>query len=309
MRNRVTLSAGFLHHGGVELRHLRYFAAVAEALNFSRAAEKLRVAQPALSRQIRDLEREMDTLLIDRGHGRMHLTDAGRVFYSHIAKLLAQVDIAVTAAQEAARGQAGRLIIGGDWQLVLGPVPACVRAFREEAPLTEVELAELPVLAQLEALRAGVIHLGLVPHEVVGLREDLETTHVLRTPLMVAVAAVHPIAGRSSIRLIDLADEVWTFVDNNSVRGHRVFIVQRCRLAGFTPRFTKAATSLDGMLANVASGGGITLLPESAIPAGHPQIRTLETDCDPMEISAVWRRDDPSRALHRFVEILRAHVR
>lgn len=305
----MALDAALLHHAGVELRHLRYFAAVAEALNFSRAAEKLRVAQPALSRQIRDLEREMDTLLIDRGHGRMHLTDAGRIFYGHVAKLLAQVDIAVTAAQEAARGQGGRLVIGGDWQFVLGPVPACVREFREQYPRAEVELAELPVLEQLEALRAGDIHLCLVPRELVGMRDGLETMHVLRTPLVAAVPAGHALAGRSAVRLIDLADETWTFVENNNIRGHRVHILQRCRLAGFTPRFTRAATSLDGMIANVASGGGVTLLPESAIPGGHPQICTLETDCDPLEICAVWRRDEPSRPLHAFVEILRTHVR
>ena len=294
-----------VHRRGVELRHLRYFAAVAEALSFSRAAEKLRVAQPALSRQIRDLEREMGTLLIDRGHGRMHLTDAGRVFQAHVTRLLAQVDIAVTAAQEAARGNEGRLVICGDWQITVGRIPECVRHFREQHPRVEVDLAELPFLDQIEALRAGDVHLCLVPREVLGARDGLEVMTVLRSPLVVVTPVNHPFTTRREVRLSELEDESWAWIDSGRARGHRTYMIQQCRLAGFAPKFAKSSPSLDGLLAHIASGGGISLLPECVVPPNPAQLHRLATDCAPIEICAIWRRDETSRPLLAFVDLLR----
>ena len=297
-----------VHRRGVELRHLRYFAAVAEALSFSRAAEKLRVAQPALSRQIRDLEREMGTLLLERGHGRVHLTDAGRVFQGHVARLLAQVDIAVTAAQEAARGHEGRLVICGDWQFAVGPIPECVRSFRAEFPRVEVDLAELPFLDQVEALRAGEVHLCLVPREVLGARDGLELLTIVRSPLVIVVPLDHPLAGRRAVRLGEFENASWTWIESGRARGHRNYLVQQCRLAGFAPKFGKPASSLDGLVAQVASGGGISLVPDCVLPPGTRELHTLATDCAPIEICAIWRRDDPSRPLHAFVDLLRKRL-
>jgi DNA-binding transcriptional LysR family regulator len=293
---------------GVELRHLRYFAAVAEALSFSRAAEKLRIAQPALSRQIRDLEREMGTLLIERGHGRIHLTDAGRTFQAHVTRLLAQVDIAVTAAQEASRGHEGRLVICGDWQFAVGPIPECVRDFRQKFPRVEVDLAELPFIDQLEALRAGDVHLCVIPREVLGAREGLEIMSIVRSPLLVVVPLDHALAKRRAVRLSELEDEPWTWIETGRARGHRNYLIQQCRLAGYAPKFTKPSTSLDGLIAHVASGGGISLVPDCVLPPGLTQLHSLATDCAPIEICAIWRRDETSRPLLAFVDLLRRHV-
>ncbi|MBE2215861.1 MAG: LysR family transcriptional regulator [Opitutaceae bacterium] len=292
----------------MELRHLRYFAAVAEALSFSRAAEKLRVAQPALSRQIRDLEREMGTQLLERGHGRVHLTDAGRVFQAHVLRLLAQVDIAVTAAQEAARGHEGRLVISGDWQFAVGPIPACIRTFREKFPRVEVDLTELPFLDQIEALRAGEAHLCLVPREVIGAREGLEIMTILRSPLVVVTPVNHPLTARRDVRLSELEDESWAWIDSGRARGHRTYMIQQCRLAGFAPKFTKSSPSLDSLLTHVASGGGISLVPDCVLPPGTTQVHAVATDCAPIEICAIWRHDETSRPLLAFVGLLRKHV-
>src|SRR5271155_4430571 len=104
---------------GMELRHLRYFHAVVDTLNFSRAAEKLRVAQPALSRQIRDLENELGVRLFDRNRVHVQLTDAGRTLAAHVAKILAEVDIAVESVRAAQRGAGGRLMVCDDWRVPL----------------------------------------------------------------------------------------------------------------------------------------------------------------------------------------------
>lgn len=292
----------------VELRHLRYFAAVAEALSFSRAAENLHVAQPALSRQIRDLEREIDTVLLERGHGRVHLTEAGRVFHGHVTRLLAQVDIAVTTAQGVARGHEGRLVICGNWQFAVGSIPECVREYRARHPRVEIELPELAFADQIEALRAREVHLCLLPRDVVASREEFEVMTIVRSPLKVVVPLDHALAARRVVRLSELASESWTSIEGGRTRSHRTFIMQQCRLAGFAPRFVRSAASLDALLATVASGGGISLVPECVVPAGASQLRGIGTDCDPLEICAIWRRDETSRPLLAFVELLRSRI-
>jgi DNA-binding transcriptional LysR family regulator len=127
----------------MELRHLRYFKAVAELLNFSRAAEQLRVAQPALSRQIQALEAELGARLLDRNRVSVRLTDAGRTFYSHTCKVLAQVDMATAAVRDVIDGSGGKLIICNDWRLASEFVPVTVAKFQAKHPQTEVVLRDL----------------------------------------------------------------------------------------------------------------------------------------------------------------------
>jgi DNA-binding transcriptional LysR family regulator len=292
----------------MELRHLRYFAAVAEAASFSRAAERLRVAQPALSRQVRDLEEEMGAKLFVRSPVRVELTDAGRVFLTHVQKLLTHVDLAVTAAQQAARGNDGRLVICNDWRLSIRLIPECVLAFRAEHPRVEIELADLPMHEQLEALSAGHIHLGFLPREFIGARDDMESLTVICSDYVVAMATGHPSAGRRHVRLAELADETWVGGRTDKAREYRNHLIQMCRLAGFSPTFGKAVSSLEAMLAHVASGYGIALLPGFVVPAGEHMVRFVPTDCEPLELCAVWRRDSPSVPLRRFLALVRKSV-
>lgn len=290
----------------MELRHLRYFAAVAEALNFSRAAEKLRVAQPALSRQVRDLEEEMGVQLLERNRVHVRLTDAGRIFLGHVRRLLAQVDVAVTAAQEAARGHDGTLVICSDWRLSMSPVPETIVAFRARYPRVEVELAELRLHEQTAALRAGRIHLGFVPREMLGERDDLSILPVVRSEIMAVLPGNHRTSGCPSVRLRDLKGEQWLWVDDEHAPGFRGYISQSCRLAGFAPEFGRSAATLEGLLALVAAGYGAALLPRFVAPAAQALVCTVPTDCEPLELCAVWRREEPSQLLRNYLEIMRA---
>lgn len=292
----------------MELRHLRYFAAVAETLNFTRAAESLRVAQPALSRQIQNLETEMGVTLLERSHVRVRLTDAGRVFQAHVVKVLTQVDLAVTAARESARGRDGELVIANDWRLPVSVLSAAIVDFRGRYPRVEVTLAELRVQDQMPALRAGRIHVGFLPRDFIGAHDDLELLPVLRSELVAVLPSAHRLARQASLRLRELGNDTWVWSSEPRGQSLRIFLTQTCRLAGFTPKFGKSAETLEGLLTLIGLGDGVLLLPRIVVPHGHPNVAAVRTDCEIMELCAVWRREDPSQVLQHFVAILRERL-
>lgn len=292
----------------MELRHLRYFAAVARELNFSRAAEVLRVAQPAVSRQVRQLEEELCVTLIERNSAHVQLTDAGREFLSHVDRLLAQLDIAVTAAQETDRGNQGRLVISNDWRLMVGVIPESVGVFRERYPRVAVDLVELTIGEQIGALREGRVHLGFLPRTLFVARDGLDTLFIVASDIVALVPPGHRLARRARIRLVDLKAETWLCIGGSSAPSHRQSIIQTCHLAGVTPKFGKAAHSIQSLFGLVASGYGITLLPRCVVSSGDLQLRCISTDCEPVEILAVWRRDEPSVHLRRFLDVVRERL-
>ncbi len=191
----------------MELRHLRYFLGVAEALNFTRAAEKLRVAQPALSRQISDLETEFGVRLFDRSTKRVQLTEAGRHFQKSVEKVFGQLDLAVTGMQQVARGVPDRLKIGVDHSFSAIPISAAARDLREGNPRLAVELVELPGYQQLDAVRAGVIDLGFVSGFLGGSRTGIERHLICHCRMMALLPRGHALAKRRLLRLAELNAE------------------------------------------------------------------------------------------------------
>lgn len=288
----------------MELRHLRYFKAVAELLNFSRAAEQMRVAQPALSRQIRALEDELGTPLLDR-HGGVRLTDAGRTFYAQTCKILAQVDIAIATVREPADRMGGELIVCNDWRLSGHFLPAAVSEFHRQFPRVELTLRDLKYHDQLTALRAHKAHVGFIVRSVIGRRDDLDTLLVLRTKIAIVIPSSHRLARESALDLADLSEDVWITLDEKEAPGYRTFITQLCRISGFSPRFGKSAMTVDGLFGRVAAGYGVALTIENGAPHNNPMLRVLTTDIEPLEICAVWHRKETSPLLHAFVALLR----
>jgi DNA-binding transcriptional LysR family regulator len=289
----------------MELRHLRYFVAVAEALNFTRAAEKLRVAQPALSRQIKALEDELGTKLLDRNRQRVLLTDAGRLFLDHTQKILAQVDLATRAVREVNHGDAGELIIAHDWRLPSNLVSQAVAEYRRRYPAVEVSLCDLQMNEQLAALHTRKIHLGFIASSFLGPDPQLASRQLIHTDIVALVPANHPLAGRGSVRLEELKDEEWITVSTTD-NGYRAFLLQDCRNAGFTPRFSRATASQPrGIVGLVAAGLGVALAPRIALPNDRAAVAILATDCDPIDICAVWNERDRSPLLRNFLAILK----
>lgn len=292
----------------MELRHLRYFCAVAEALNFTQAATRLRVAQPALSRQIMALEEELGAQLFDRNRQRVLLTDAGRLFYSHAQKILAQVDIATLAVRDVASGAEGELRIAQDWRLPATLVSRAIAAYRAQFPRVEVIVRELPMGEQLAAIHSHRIHLGFVVSALIGHDTNLNATSISTTRIVALVSATHRLAGRKSVKLAEMRREEWICIETPE-GGYRTFLIQTCRNAGFAPRFSRAiATQSGGIVGLVIAGMGVGLIPESALPPQTDGLSVLSTDCDQLDMRAVWTKQDHSPLLQKFLEILQKLV-
>ena len=292
----------------MELRHLRYFKVLAEQLNFTRAAEQLHVGQPALSRQIQDLEDELGTRLLDRSHTQVQLTDAGRTYYSHVCKILALVDMASASVQQTIGGEGGELILCSDWRISNQLVLRAISDFRARYPQVEVTLRELKVHEQLTALRTRKAHLGFLTARELPASAELQSLPLFTFRMKVAVSARHRLAAAPNVRLADLANEEWLITGEHP--GLREYIAQVCRLSGFVPGFGKPSNTLETILARVATGQGITFVPEFLIAtaAASPLVHYLDPDCPPIEVRAVWHIREESKLLHQFVAMLRQHI-
>jgi DNA-binding transcriptional LysR family regulator len=292
----------------MELRHLRYFKAVAELLNFSRAAEQLHVAQSALSRQIQALEHDVQAKLLDRNRSSVSLTDAGKAFYAHTCKLLLQLDVAVTDARQIARGSTGELVVCTDWRLDAHIVSAAVEEFRRKHLRVEITLHPSVPKETVAMIRTGQAHLGFIAREFIGTKSELQFLSIQHVYINAILPARHPFAKRSMVRLADLAKEAWLDTIEKDATPFRAYFIQQCRLSGFKPRIVKTASSLDALFGYVASGYGITATPDHIRPLPGLALRCIRTDCPPIEFGAVWRSGNKSPLLQHFINILRQQI-
>ncbi|MFW6723435.1 LysR family transcriptional regulator, partial [Streptomyces sp. MAR4 CNY-716] len=187
----------------VDLRRMRYFIAVAEELHFGRAATRLHMAQPPLSRQIRQLEASVGTRLLDRSRRGVTLTTAGRVFLEEARATVRQADRAVERARRAARGETGRLAVGFIDAAIYSVVPPVVRRFSQEYPAVELSVTELRIPDQIREVGEGRLHAGFVHPPVSDPRLAVES--MFTEPLTVALPTGHRLAGLAAVDLADLA--------------------------------------------------------------------------------------------------------
>jgi DNA-binding transcriptional LysR family regulator len=289
----------------MDLRHLQYFIAVAEELHFGHAAQKLGIAQPPLSQQIRRLEQELGVQLLHRTKRRVELTEAGRAFLEEARKILTQVKRATEIAQRAGRGGLGRLAIG-----FLGPVtysllPSILKAFRRSYPDVEVELHEFKTAELIEALRDRRVQVGFLRSPVHD--KLLEVQPILREELLVALHQRHPLASRARIRFRDLAHESFLMPPRQLAPAFHEQLFNLCRQAGFTPKLGAEASQLQTIINLVAAGMGVTLVPESVRSlAGRGVVFKKLPEPQPMlEIAVAWRRDAHSEVLSAFLNVVR----
>jgi DNA-binding transcriptional LysR family regulator len=287
----------------MELRHLRYFAAVAEECHFGRAAARLRMAQPPLSRQIQALEAELGLLLFERTRRQVELTPAGTTLLAHARRIFEAVDLAVHEAQRASRGESGRIVVAYPSTFAYSGLPELVRAFRAKFPSVELALRELAPQLQLDAIRDHGVDVGFIraPVDEPGLITEL----VRSEPLVVALPNGHPLAGRKSIALGLLAKE--PFVLFPRVRGPGYFdkLVELCREAGFTPRIVQEAPQLD-IVSLVAAGLGVSILPSSIRKFRRSGIVLRPIVGGPRtELLVVWSARNRSAVLREFLEVVR----
>ena len=292
----------------MELRHLRYFQAVAETLNFSRAAERLRIAQPPLSRQIRDLETELGVALFSRIRGKVRLTPAGRLLQRELPDLFQRLAALVAATQRAGHGGEA-LNIGTDWRLPLDPLASAVSELRRQGQTTaQINFVDLPLTEQLGALRDGRIDLAFLPEVFLGARRGLDLLRVASPAVMAALPASHPLAHRRKLSLGELRDERWVLLNPRHAPGFRELVVEICRKAQFTPKFGPTAPTMDGMLTLVAAGEGVCPTLGSFARNGQKGLSLVETDCEPFALYAVWQKNNPSELLRAYLASLHRHL-
>lgn len=246
----------------MELRQLRYFVMVAEEGNFGRAARRLRITQPPLSMQIKSLEQELRVELLARTTRSVRLTDAGRSFLGQAEAILHSVEESIEIARSAGEGLAGRLAVGFISSATLSLLPPTVRLFRDRFGGVELELKELTSGEQLDALYDREIRIGLVrlPLGAPGIRFE----PMLEERLLVALPEGHPLEALKRVTIEDISDLPLVFFDRKLVPGLHKQILELYQGAGAYPRVAQEAIHLQTIVALVASGVGLAILPESA---------------------------------------------
>lgn len=294
----------------MELRHLRYFTAVAEELNFRKAAERLRVAQPALSSQIKDLEHDLGARLLDRDTGGVRLTDAGAAFLTEVRLILAHAERAALVAREAAQGRRGRLTVGYFAPIFMGLMPGSLKAFRAKFPEVEVVLVEMPILDQLAALEAGTIQIGFTVARGTPLPPKLKNLLVARSPTRLVMARSHRLARLARISLAQLENEqlLCFTVKKGYPSVHGEIMERFFATRGLKHRPIRQIDGVDAFSATLESGLGVSIVAETGSLARSRDLvlRPLkETGPDLfLELHALWREDQTSQLVANFTEVM-----
>jgi DNA-binding transcriptional LysR family regulator len=291
----------------MELRHLRYFVAVAEEGHVTRAAERLGIQQPPLSQQIRALETELDAQLFHRKPRGVELTPAGRAFFDEAKAILARVGEAVAATKRTARGEAGRIGIGFTSSASFHPfVPRAIRAFRERHPLVALTLEESGTTELVAALRAAAIDAAFV-RSPVGESADLTIRPLLEEAMVAALPSGHPLSGAGeNLPLAALAGETFILYRRPVGPGLHDAIIAACDRAGFSPQIGQEAPRMLSTLSLVAAGLGVTLVPKSMsrLEAEGVAYRALAPSAQlTAPLNLAYRRGEISEAVRRFVAL------
>lgn len=288
----------------MELRHLRYFVAVADDLSFSRAAERLHIAQPPLSQQIRNLETELGVTLLDRTRHRVQLTPAGRLFLDSARQTLAAADRAIETAQRAGRGELGRLVIGFASAIAYSVFPDILRSFRERFPEVELVLHELNTTLQIEALRDGTIDLGFV-HLPVS-EQGLSLRTIVEEPILVALPETHPLASQAALSFQNLMNERFVSFPRHLAPGFYDQIISACQQAGFCCQVIQEAKLMQTIVCLVAGRMGIALVPASLQNLQRTGVvyKPLEEPMPPAKTALIWRQGDSSPVLAEFIRAI-----
>lgn len=288
---------------------LRYFIAVAEELHFGRAAKRLAVTQPSLSRQITLLEEEIGVPLLVRDTRSVALTRAGREYLGQAREILRGVSSAAESARRAERGESGRLSVAFYYIAGLGILPPVLREFRQRYPKVSLELHELPSKTQIAEILKGTIDIGIV-HEPSAMKSvSAETIH--REAMVAALPSTHRLARRSALRLPDLRAESFIMFPHGEGSALRERIITSCSAAGFSPNIAAGAKMVVTVIGLVAAGMGIAILPAVCAKVRHPQVvfRKLSPAIE-IDSGVIWNGHAAhlSPAARAFIEVCRTSL-
>jgi DNA-binding transcriptional LysR family regulator len=290
-----------------DLRLLRYFLAVADELHFGRAAQRLHIAQPSLSRAIADLEAMLGVQLFVRTKRSVRLTDAGRTLLEQGPRALVEVQQVFEQARRVGRGEVGQLRLGFLPSATAQLLPAIVRAHRAAFPAVRLHLSEMLDQPQLEALAQRHLDLALLRT----VRDDptLVFEPLLGEPLSVAVAHDHPLARRDSISYADLEGEPFVLWPRATAPETFDGVIQACRAAGFSPHVVQEATFASTILGLVAAGVGVSVLASSYAARSGDDVVFVPIADSETTLYLAWRGDDPSAARDGLIAVARSVAR
>jgi DNA-binding transcriptional LysR family regulator len=291
----------------MELRQIRYFVAVAEELHFGRAARRVHVAQPALSKQVMNLERELGARLLDRRGRKVELTEAGRVFLERSRAILEGLEEAEIATARAGDGETGRLTVGFTGMALYGDAPRIVKTFGERYPGVDLALREMSTPAMVEALLGKHVDVGFLhPPAGEAAVEELAVEVMMSEPLIVALPEGHELCRLSEVPLSRLAEERFVIVPRDEGPELHDRIMGTCHVSGLSPALAnRNAPSQTTALGLVAAGVGASLVWECMRNLRRPGVvyRPLAEETLRMQTALAWRRDSVSPVLREFIAL------
>ena len=292
----------------IEIRHLRYFVAVAEAGSLSAAAARLHISQPPLTRQIQQLEDALQVTLLERLPRGVSLTAAGETLLIEARNILSLLQQAAHRTQQADRGQLGRLEVGIFGSAIYGVIPSIIRAFRRSHPNVEVILHNMERSAQLKALRERRLTVGF--NRFFSDEPDLKWEKVHSENLNIAIYGQHPLSGRSSLTLNDIDGESLVLYPKNARPSFIDYLKQLFQEYGVHPALIHEVDDVTTAIALVSSGMGITVVTVSACNLRLPNIEYIPLsigDISAFDLDIIYRADDQSPLLRAFLGTVREH--
>jgi DNA-binding transcriptional LysR family regulator len=289
----------------MELRHLRYFVAVAEAENVSRAALKLHVSQPGISRQIRDLEDEISFSLLERSAKSVRLTAAGKVFLTEAREVLLRVEAAVKKAREVAQGGSGEIHVGYAPSLTVQILPATLRKFQERFPQVRVALHDLSSEEMATQLRDGKLHVALSVQPPKQLLRDLNFKLLARYTMCIAVAPNHPLAKIKALTLAQLVAHPLIGYSRADYPDYHDFLAKIFAPLGRTPRVTEEHDGIASIIAALESGRGYAFVPSSFACMAGPRLKIipLKPAGELIAVGTIWKKDSAAGLVEKFVAL------
>lgn len=290
----------------MELRHLRYFVAVAEEENVSRAALRLHVSQPALSRQIRDLEEDLGFPLLERSAKSVHLTGAGRAFLTETRAILQRVEEGVKTARAIALG-GDELHVGYAMSPTVRLLPPALRAFQAGEPKVRVKLHDLSTEEMLAGLRTGKLQIALLVRSNPTMLRGLRTEKLASVAMCLAVAPNHPLAGMSRVRLAALSGYPLIAMSRKEYPDYEELLNAHFAKGKLKPHIAEEHDSIASLITAIESGNGVALVTESIACLSGPRLKLLPLSPAPapLTVVAAWPESGLSPAGERFLECAR----